>query len=276
MNAPPPLIGVSQTTGNIRELIRHVADTGLNIVISGESGVGKELVAQNLYFSSPRKGRPFIKVNCAALPEGVLESELFGYERGAFTGAEQRKRGKFKPAHESVLFLDEIGDRSLSLQSKLFHVLQSGEFSPLGSEKEIKTNTWIIAAINHNLEQDLKNGKFGEDLYYRLNIIKFYIPPLRNRPEDIPHLIEYYLQKYSNCFNTKQLLKPSKEVMNKLLAYHWPGNIRELQNVLKRVIVLKNWEALINELFISDTSPSKSTLSYMKSRKYNDATTINK
>jgi transcriptional regulator with PAS, ATPase and Fis domain len=267
MNAPLPLIGVSQTTGNIRELIKHVADTGLNIVISGESGVGKELVAQNLYFSSPRKGRPFIKVDCAALHEGLLESELFGYERGAFTGAEQRKRGKFKLAHESVLFLDEIGDPSLSLQSKLFHVLQSGEFSPLGSEKEIKTNTWIIAAINHNLEQDLKNGKFGEDLYYRLNIIKFYIPPLRNRPEDIPHLIEYYLQyylqKYSNCFNTKQLLKPSKGVMDKLLAYHWPGNIRELQNVLKRLFVLKNWEVLIDELFISDTSPNKTNQRYL-------------
>jgi transcriptional regulator with GAF, ATPase, and Fis domain len=266
MNAPPPLIGVSQTIGSIMEQIRHVADTGLNIVISGESGVGKELVAQNLYFSSPRKGRPFIKVDCAALPEGLLESELFGYEWGAFTGAEQRKRGKFKLAHESVLFLDEIGDPSLSLQSKLFHVLQSGEFSPLGSEKELKTNAWIIAATNHNLEQDFKNGKFGEDLYYRLNIIKFYITPLRNRPEDIPHLIEYYLQKYSDCFNTKQLLKPSKEVMDKLLAYHWPGNIRELQNVLKRVIVLKDWEELINELFISETSPNKSTLSYMRSR----------
>jgi transcriptional regulator with GAF, ATPase, and Fis domain len=266
MNAPLPLIGVSQTTGSIMKLIRHVADTGLNIVISGESGVGKELVAQNLYFSSPRKGRPFIKVDCAVLPEGLLESELFGYERGAFTGAEQRKRGKFKLAHESVLFLDEIGDLSLSFQSKLFHVLQSGEFSPLGSEKEIKTNAWIIATTNHNLEQDLKNGKFGEDLYYRLNIIKLYITPLRNRPEDIPHLIKYYLQKYSDCFNTKQLLKPSKGVMNKLLAYHWPGNIRELQNVLKRVIVLKDWEELINELFISDNSPNKSTLSYMRSR----------
>ncbi|MCD4762660.1 MAG: sigma-54 dependent transcriptional regulator [Desulfobacterales bacterium] len=248
MNIPPPLIGVSQAIESIRELIKHVSDTALNVVISGESGVGKEVVAQNLYFSSSRKNKPFIKVNCAALPEGLLESELFGYERGAFTGAEQRKRGKFRLAHKGVLFLDEIGDMSISLQSKLLHVLQSGEFSPLGSEKDIKTNAWVIAATNHNLEQELKNGKFREDLYYRLNIIKFYITPLRNRPEDISPLIEYYTQKYSNHFNTNKLLKPSKKIMDSLLAYHWPGNVRELQNVLKRVIVLKDWEEVVDEL----------------------------
>ncbi|MCJ7618243.1 MAG: sigma-54 factor interaction domain-containing protein, partial [Desulfobacterales bacterium] len=178
---PPPLIGVSQTIESIRDLIKHVANTGLNVVISGESGVGKEVVAQNLYFNSHRKGNPFIKVNCAALPEGLLESELFGYERGAFTGADQRKKGKFRLADKGVLFLDEIGDMSFSLQSKLLHVLQGGEFSPLGSEKDIKTDTWVIAATNHDLEQDLRKGKFREDLYYRLNIIKFYITPLRNR-----------------------------------------------------------------------------------------------
>ncbi|MCJ7615980.1 MAG: sigma-54 dependent transcriptional regulator [Desulfobacterales bacterium] len=249
MNAPPPLIGVSQTIESIREQIKHVADTGLNIVISGESGVGKELVAQNLYFSSPKKGKPFIKVNCAALPEGLLESELFGYEQGAFTGAEQRKRGKSRLPHNSVLFLDEISDMSLSLQSKLLHALQTGEFSPPGSEKKIKTDTWVIAATNHDLEQDVKEGKFREDLYYRLNSIKFYITPLRNRPEDIPPLIEYYIQKYSGRFNAKQLSKPGKEVMDKLLAYHWPGNIRELQNVLKRAIVLKDWEKVIHTKF---------------------------
>jgi transcriptional regulator with PAS, ATPase and Fis domain len=248
MNIPPPIIGVSQTIESIRELIKHVSDTALNVVISGESGVGKEVIAQNLYFSSPRKDKPFIKVNCAALPEGLLESELFGYERGAFTGAEQRKRGKFRLAHNGVLFLDEIGDMSISLQSKLLHVLQSGEFSPLGSEKDIKTNAWVIAATNHNLEQDLKNGTFREDLYYRLNIIKIYITPLRNRPEDISHLIEYYIQKYSNHFNTNKLLNPSKKIMDSLLAYHWPGNVRELQNVLKRVIVLKDWEEVVDEL----------------------------
>ncbi|MDL1967698.1 MAG: sigma 54-interacting transcriptional regulator [Deltaproteobacteria bacterium] len=248
MSIPLPIIGVSQAIKSIKELIKHVADTALNIVITGESGVGKEVVAQNLYFNSNRKNKPFIKINCAALPDGLLESELFGYERGAFTGADQRKKGKFKLAHKGVLFLDEIGDMTLSLQSKLLHVLQSGEFSPLGSEKDIKTDAWIIAATNHNLEQAVKNGKFREDLYYRLNIIKFYITPLRDRPEDIPPLIEYYIEKYSNHFNTDKLLKPSKKVMDSLLAYHWPGNVRELQNVLKRVIILKDWEEVVNEL----------------------------
>ena len=255
MNIPTPIIGVSQAMESIRELINQVADTVLNIVITGESGVGKEVVAQNLYFNSSRKNKPFIKVNCAALPDGLLESEFFGYERGAFTGAEQKKSGKFKLANKGVLFLDEIGDMSLSLQSKLLHVLQSGEFSPLGAEKDIKSDVWVIAATNHNLEQEVKNGKFREDLYYRLNIIKFHITPLRNRPEDIPPLIEYFIEKYSNYFNNK-LLKPSKKIMGSLLAYHWPGNIRELQNVLKRVIVLKNWEEVINELINSSALPT--------------------
>jgi len=265
MNIPPPLIGVSQTIESIRDLIKLVADTGLNVVISGESGVGKEIVAQTLYFNSHRKGNPFIKVNCAALPEGLLESELFGYERGAFTGADQRRKGKFKLADKGVLFLDEIGDMSLSLQSKLLHVLQTGEFSPLGSEKDIKTDTWVIAATNHDLEQDLRKGKFREDLYYRLNIIKFYITPLRNRPEDIPPLIEYYIQKYSDRFNAKQRSKPGKEIMDKLLAYHWPGNVRELQNVLKRAIVLKDWEEVVNELINNKAIPADSNLAIKQS-----------
>jgi len=265
MNMPPPLIGVSQTIESIRDLIKLVANTGLNVVISGESGVGKEIVAQNLYFNSHRKGNPFIKVNCAALPEGLLESELFGYERGAFTGADQRRKGKFRLADKGVLFLDEIGDMSLSLQSKLLHVLQTGEFSPLGSEKDIKTDTWVIAATNHDLEQDLRKGKFREDLYYRLNIIKFYITPLRNRPEDIPPLIEYYIQKYSDRFNAKQRSKPGKEIMDKLLAYHWPGNVRELQNVLKRAIVLKDWEEVVNELINNKAIPADSNLAIKQS-----------
>ncbi len=274
MNMPPPLIGVSQTIESIRDLIQHVSDTGLNVIISGESGVGKEVVAQNLYFSSPRKGKPFIKVNCAALPHGLLESELFGYERGAFTGANQNRKGKFKLADKGVLFLDEIGDMSFALQSKLLRVLQSGEFSPLGSEKDIKTDTWVIAATNHDLEQDLKNGKFREDLYYRLNIIKFYITPLRNRPEDIPPLIKHYIQKYSDRFNTKQLSKPGKEIMDKLLAYHWPGNVRELQNVLKRVIVLKGWEEVVNELINNRALQANSNLSIKQSDEFSIASEL--
>lgn len=242
-----PIIGVSPNILKTKELINRVADTGLNIIICGESGVGKEVVAQSLYQKSPRKGKPFIKVNCAALPEGLLESELFGFEQGAFTGAERKRRGKFELANEGVLLLDEIGDMSMSLQAKLLHVLQNGEFARLGSEKEMKTDTWILAATNHELEQDIKNDKFREDLFFRLNIIKIYISPLRERPEDIPLLIDHYLKKYSPLFKDTQA-KPDYSSIEKLQKYHWPGNVRELQNVLKRILVMGNWKEIVDEL----------------------------
>ena len=245
----PPIVGVSKNIKRVRELIEHVAGTGLNTVVFGESGVGKEVVAQNLYQRSPRVGKPFIKINCAALPEGLLESELFGYERGAFTGAEQKKKGKFQLAHSGVLLLDEIGDMSLPLQAKLLHVLQSGgEFSPLGSEKEVKADTWVIAATNHDLKKDIEAGRFREDLYYRLNIIKIYLAPLRERPEDIPPLIDYYIKEYTSMLNSRHIEKPSTEVIERMCAYSWPGNVRELQNVLKRMLVLGECSQIINEL----------------------------
>jgi transcriptional regulator with PAS, ATPase and Fis domain len=249
----PPIVGVSKNMKRVRELINHVANTGLNTVVFGESGVGKEVVAQNLYQRSPRQGKPFIKINCAALPEGLLESELFGYERGAFTGAEQKKKGKFQLAHSGVLLLDEIGDMSLPLQAKLLHVLQSGgEFSPLGSEKEVKADTWVIAATNHDLKKDIEDGKFREDLYYRLNIIKIHIEPLRDRPEDIPPLIDYYMDEYSAMLNGRPIDKPSTAVIDQLCAYSWPGNVRELQNVLKRLLVLGDSKEVVEELLSGD------------------------
>ncbi|MBT8352431.1 MAG: sigma-54 dependent transcriptional regulator, partial [Deltaproteobacteria bacterium] len=243
-----PIIGVSENIIKIREVIDHIADTGLNTVICGESGVGKEVIAQNLYQKSSRNGQPFIRVNCAALPDGLLESELFGYEKGAFTGADRKTRGKFELANKGVLMLDEIGDMSLPLQAKLLHVLQSGEFAPLGSEKEVKTDTWVIAATNHELEKDIQEGKFREDLYYRLNIIRIFIQPLRKRPEDIAPLIDYYLEEYTNQFNTDKIIRPSESVIDQLKRYHWPGNVRELQNILKRMLVLGNAEKILNEL----------------------------
>lgn len=255
MRKGPPIIGVSRNIQRVRDLIKHVANTGLNTVIFGESGVGKEVVAQNLYQNSPRLGKPFIKINCAALPEGLLESELFGYERGAFTGAEQKRRGKFQLAHGGVLLLDEIGDMSLPLQAKLLHVLQSGEFAPLGSEKEVKTDTWVIAATNHDLKQAINEGKFREDLYYRLNIIKIHISPLRERPEDILPLIEYYGKEYSTQLGGVNIQKPGPTVIDKMLTYPWPGNVRELQNVLKRMLVLGNGEDIIDELITTQASP---------------------
>ncbi|MBT8349970.1 MAG: sigma-54 dependent transcriptional regulator, partial [Deltaproteobacteria bacterium] len=262
-----PLIGISSNIAKTKELINHVADTDLNIIICGESGVGKEVVAQNLYHKSHRNGKPFIKINCAALPEGLLESELFGFEQGAFTGAERRRRGKFEMAHGGVLLLDEIGDMSISLQAKLLHVLQSGEYARLGSEKEMKTDTWILAATNHELEQDIKNEKFREDLYFRLNIIKIYISPLRERPEDIPLLIDYYLEKYSPRFkNSQDNLDIS--LIKKLQNYHWPGNVRELQNVLKRILVMGNWEEIVDELTHSSYATGNLTTAETSSKEH--------
>jgi two-component system response regulator AtoC len=252
-----PIIGVSPAIERIGDLINHVADTGLNIVISGETGVGKEVIAQNLYQKSPRRGKPFVKVNCAALPEGLLESELYGYERGAFSGEEQKRRGKFELANGGVLFLDEIGDMPILLQSKLLHVLQSGEFAPLGSEKELKTDTWLIAATNHNLEDEIKKKTFREDLYYRLNIIKIFISPLRERIEDIPHLINYYIEVYTSQYNNRSILQPNSRILQKLSEYHWPGNVRELQNVLKRVLVLGSWDEIIDEFDYSAGAADK-------------------
>jgi len=253
-----PLIGRSESIKRIRELIDHVADTGLNVIITGESGVGKEVVAQNLSHKSSRKDKPFIKVNCAAFPDGLLESELFGFERGAFTGAERKKRGKFELAHQGVLFLDEIGDMSINLQSKLLHVLQSGEFAPLGSEKDVRTDAWVIAATNQELEKKVKEGLFREDLYYRFNTIKIHIPPLRNRPEDIPVLIDYYIKKYASQFNGKKISKPDFFSMERLMTYSWPGNVRELQNILKNSMVIGNWEKIIDDLYLKSRSAATS------------------
>ena len=249
-----PLIGRSESTERIRELIDHAADTGLNVIITGESGVGKEVVAQNLSQNSSRKDKPFIKVNCSALPDELLESELFGFKRGAFSGADRNMRGKFELAHQGIIFIDKIGDMSLSLQSKLLHVLQNGEFSPLGSEREVRPDAWIIAATNQELEKKVKEGLFREDLYYRLSIIKIYIPPLRERPEDIPPLIDYYIAKYASQFDGKKISKPNSDAMEKLMSYNWPGNVRELQNILISSMVIGNWEETFDDLYLKSRS----------------------
>jgi transcriptional regulator with PAS, ATPase and Fis domain len=248
------IIGVSKNIQRIITLIDQVADTGLNTVVSGETGVGKELVVQNLYQKSNRTGNPFVKVNCAALPDTLLESEMFGYEQGAFTGADRRKRGKFEQANGGLLFLDEIGDMSLPLQSKLLHVLQGGDFSPLGSEKMVKMGAWVVAATNHELETEMIKGNFREDLYYRLSTIKIHIEPLRNRSDDIPYLIEHYVKAFTAQFDGKQLLTPSQKAIDKLTAYHWPGNVRELQNVLKRLMILGNSEDSLDEMLMGPSA----------------------
>jgi transcriptional regulator with GAF, ATPase, and Fis domain len=245
------LIGISQNIQRIKELISQVADTGLNILVDGETGVGKEVVAHMLYEQSNRRNKPFVKVNCAALPDTLLESEMFGYEQGAFTGAQRRKRGKFEQADGGLIFLDEIGDMSLPLQSKLLHVLQGGDFNPLGSEKTVKMGAWVIAATNHDLETDIDSDKFRKDLFYRLSTVKIHIEPLRNRPEDIPLLIDFYVRLYTTQFRKKQMLPPSQEAIDKLTAYHWPGNVRELQNVLKRLMILGSGEDSLDDMLMS-------------------------
>lgn len=248
MTSPTPLIGVSSSMLKIKELINHVAQTCLNILITGETGVGKEVVAQSLYAESNRSKNNFVKINCAALPETLLESELYGYEKGAFTGAHKKRYGKFLTADKGVLFLDEIGDMPLSLQSKMLHVLQSGEFSPLGSDQDFKTDVWIIAATNQRLEENIKNKTFREDLFYRLNIIKIDIPPLRERPEDIPALIEYYFKKYLPEHPKTKVERPDKRTMERLCSYQWPGNVRQLQNCIKKQMVLNSWDKIFEEL----------------------------
>jgi len=242
MTSPTPLIGVSSPMLKIKELINHVAQTCLNILITGETGVGKEVVAQSLYAESNRCKNNFVKINCAALPETLLESELYGYEKGAFTGAHKKRYGKFLTADKGVLFLDEIGDMPLSLQSKMLHVLQSGEFSPLGSDQDFKTDVWVIAATNQSLEENIKNKTFREDLFYRLNIIKIDIPPLRQRPEDIPALIEYYFKRYLPEHPNTKAQRPDSRTMERLCSYHWPGNVRQLRNNVERLMILSRGE----------------------------------
>jgi len=250
------LIGVSQNIKRVLELINEVAGSCLNTVVCGETGVGKELVVKLLHQRSSLDGGPFIKVNCAALPDTLLESEMYGYEQGAFTGAVRRMRGKFEQAKEGVLFLDEIGDMSPALQAKLLHALQDGKFVPLGSERSLKSNAWVITATNRELEEDLRAGKFRADLYYRICTVKIHIDPLRKRSEDIPPLISYYTKKYASQFKRNQQPSLSNETIDKLSLYHWPGNVRELQNVLRRIIVLGEGEENIDKI-INITNYSK-------------------
>jgi two-component system response regulator AtoC len=251
LNSETELVGVSRNIRRVRELIDQIAQTGFNVIVSGETGVGKELVVTRLYQKSSRMGKAFVKVNCAALPDTLLESEMFGYERGAFTGAIQNRRGKFEQAHGGVLFLDEIGDMSLPLQSKLLHVLQGGDFTPLGSEKQVQTDVWVIAATNRDLGRDVEQGGFRDDLYFRLSTITITVDPLRKRPEDIPVLIDYYIKKFSQDLNAKTATNLSREALAQLSDYSWPGNVRELQNVLQRIIVLGEGEETIESMLAS-------------------------
>ncbi|MBU1209026.1 MAG: sigma-54 dependent transcriptional regulator [Proteobacteria bacterium] len=237
------IVSTSRQMGEALNLVGRVAQSQATVLILGESGTGKELIARAIHYSSLRADKPLVKVNCAALPENLLESELFGHEKGAFTGAVARRIGRFEQADRGSIFLDEIGDLSPSLQMKLLRVLQEKEFERLGSNQTIKSDVRVIAATNRNLEEAIQKGTFREDLYYRLNVVTISLPPLRERKEDIAPLVEHFLKKY-NRENKKNATSLSKEVRDLLMNYHYPGNVRELENIMERAVVLCRGETL--------------------------------
>jgi two-component system response regulator AtoC len=231
----------------IMTMIDRVADSDVSVLLTGESGVGKEVIARELHRRSPRRSHPFVKVNCAALPSELLESELFGHERGAFTGAHIARVGKFEFAHEGTLLLDEIGEMAVGLQAKLLHVLQDREITKIGSNKPIPVDVRVIAATNRELAGMLQSGQFREDLYYRLQVIEIRVPPLRERRDEILPLTEFFLRSYAKRYG-RPPLKPSAAVRQALMSYQWPGNIRELENMLKRYVILRDEAMILGEL----------------------------
>ena len=236
-NSHPMVFGNSAEMREVKELIERVAGTDVTVLIRGESGTGKELVARALYASSARRDKPFVKVNCAALPTELLESELFGFERGAFTGAIQQKQGKFEFANKGTIFLDEIGDMAFPLQAKLLQVLQDREFTRLGGKQDIRVDVRVISATNKDLPKACADGQFRDDLFFRLNVVSIDLPPLRERRDEIPVLTEYFLSKYSAEY-ARPYSEVSLETMQMFMEYAWPGNIRELQNLVRRIVVL--------------------------------------
>jgi Nif-specific regulatory protein len=246
-------------------LVGRVAPSQATVLILGESGTGKELFARAIHYASPRAEKALVKVNCAALPETLLESELFGHEKGAFTGAVVRRIGRFEQADQGSIFLDEIGDLSPALQAKLLRVLQEKEIERVGSNQTIKIDVRVIAATNRNLEEAIKKGTFREDLYYRLNVVTISLPPLRERKEDIPVLLEYFLKKYSRE-NKKEVSSITKEGKELLLHYDYPGNVRELENVIERAVVLCRGEAITSQDLPLSLRESRTEMALAQSR----------
>jgi two-component system, NtrC family, response regulator AtoC len=242
------LLGESRSMVEVRRLIDRVAPSDVTVLIRGESGTGKEVTARALRQRSRRSDRAFVKVNCAALPADLLESELFGYERGAFTGALQAKPGKFELADHGTMFLDEIGEMSPLLQAKLLQVLQDGEFARLGSAADARVDVRVIAATNRDLKRAVADGQFREDLYFRLNVVNITLPPLRDHKEDIPLLADHFLEQQAEQLRSSPGLRLSGAMKRLFLEYDWPGNVRELENILKRIIVLGTEEPIFDEL----------------------------
>ena len=240
------MVGSSNAMKEVYRLIEQVSNSNATVLIRGESGTGKDLVAHAIHYNSLRADKPFVKVNCTALPDTLLESELFGHEKGAFTGAAERKLGRFERAHGGTIFLDEIGDFSLNLQVKLLRVIQFKEFERVGGLETIKTNVRIVVATHKNLEEQIKEGLFREDLYYRVNVFPIYMPPLRERKDDIMLLADYFLEKIA-AENKKNISRISTPAIEMLTRYHWPGNIRELENCIERAVLLCNDDVIRSE-----------------------------
>ncbi|RMD85369.1 MAG: sigma-54-dependent Fis family transcriptional regulator [Candidatus Dadabacteria bacterium] len=238
------IIGESEAMQKVFRTVMAVAPLKTTVLITGESGTGKELIAKAIHYNSPRKDKPLVTLNCAAIPENLLESELFGHEKGSFTDAVDKKIGQFELAHTGTIFLDEIGEMSSALQAKLLRVLEQGEIMRVGGDRPIPVDVRVVAATNRNLQQAIQEGRFRSDLYYRLNVVSLEIPPLRERREDIPHLIRHFLD-----LKSKELGLPRREItpaaVDRLLQYPWPGNVRELENVIERVLVLSPGEGPI-------------------------------
>jgi two-component system response regulator HydG len=237
------IIGHGPAMKKLFDTMALVAPSEATVLIFGESGTGKELIADAIHQNSPRKERPLIKVNCAALPETLLESELFGHEKGSFTGAVARKQGRFQLAHKSSIFLDEVAEMAPTTQAKILRVLQEREFEPLGSTQTIKVDTRVIAATNKNLEEEIKEGRFREDLYYRLNVVSLEVPPVREHREDISLLADFFLKRYAEK-NNRTIKGFTPRAMDLLMRYEWPGNVRELENVVERAVIMARGEMI--------------------------------
>ncbi len=251
------IIGKSKEMKEIFKVVKQVADTRSTVLIMGESGTGKELISRAIHYHSPRRNHPFVTINCAAIPETLIESELFGHEKGAFTNAIEKKLGRFEVAHQGTLFLDEIGELSLMTQAKILRFLEEKEFNRVGGSKTIKVDVRLITATNKDLPQLVKKGQFREDLYYRINVVPILLPPLRERREDIPLLINHFIQKFSEE-NKKEVKGVSQQAMELLMNYEWPGNVRELENLIERIIALTpNQTIEANELPLPIVNQSK-------------------
>jgi two-component system, NtrC family, response regulator AtoC len=246
---PPEAVvfGRSDAMQALRNRMDKVASANVPVLIHGESGTGKDIIARMIHGLSPWRTGPFVKVNCPAIPGTLLESELFGYEKGAFTGAYGTKPGRVELAHRGTLFLDEISELELGLQSKLLQLLQDGQFCRIGAQEDKKVEVRIVCATNRQLEVEVESGTFRQDLYYRINVVNLFMPPLRERRSDIPDLVDYFLQFYNRKFNSRAR-ELSTELMTSLQKYHWPGNIRELENLIKRYVILGNEEVITSDL----------------------------